>query len=167
MDLTSFVMGRASAGGGGGSTGSSWTRIYQGEISDSDYTGTSGASLLGADIELGSEAWRDDVVLWVKIRDKAGLRDGHFFGSDCVFINTAKSKGSSYTNVLGVAAYTGSDGACSGYGSSVGVYANKITNGGKLSFMHKYSASNSGTLEGTYAVEVYQLAYAPNGNPFA
>ena len=25
----------------------------------------------------------------------------------------------------------------------------------------------NGTLEGTYAVEVYRLAYAPNGNPFA
>ena len=120
-------------------------------------------------IECGEEAYTKDRMIYVRVRDKAGYRNGYFYGTDNFFFNTRKASGSTYdcdhcarvlfnmTNYGTYYAYTGN-----GYG----LYGFGISSSGTVKIYSRYSASYSGIINGTYKVEVYSLDYPDGISPF-
>ena len=145
--------------------GSSYTKIASVDYTVST-TATTGQSI--GTIALGSTYWTANKIIYVRIRDKAGARDGYFVGSDVWFFNHMAANGTTGTNStkLGGNFYY-SSGA---YGVSTipyGVYGYSINNSGDLAIYARYSSGASKTIDGTYNVTVYTLDYAPDqGNPF-
>jgi len=146
--------------------GSSYTKIASVDY-EVTTTATTGYSI--GTIALGSTYWTADKIIYVRVRDKAGARDGYFVGSDVWFFNHMAANGiTTGTNAtkLGGNFYY-SSGA---YGVSTipyGVYGYSINNSGDLAIYARYSSGASKTIDGTYNVTVYTLDYAPDqGNPF-
>lgn len=119
-------------------------------------------------------AYTDSAIIYVKIRDKAGPRNGYFTGSDCFFINNwPRTSTTTQTIQNGGRLITRKDtngyfqvysaGGTSGYG----VYCYSIGDGGNIAIYRRYNSSYSLTINGTYNVQVYKLRYAPTqGDPF-
>ena len=120
-----------------------------------------------------------DKIVYVKIRDKAGKRNGYFYGSDQWFINLPAANG-----LQSLVAYapriiygcksTGKwDGATTGTfypassASAAGVIASVITGGGNINITARYSQNVSYTIDGTFVVEVYYLKWPNNVSPIA
>lgn len=148
---------------GGGE--SSWTKLGETDIS---VTSTSTSAASAGTIACGSAAFTKDKIIYVRIRDKAGKREGYFLGSDTFFININKANGSTSTfNMAGrfIHRYTTSsqyDLSLGAIQNGYGVYAYSITNSGTVNIYRKYNSTNSLTIDGTYHVEVYALDY-PDG----
>ena len=110
-----------------------------------------------------SEVWTSDKVVYVKLRDHAGKRNGYFYGSDNFFINILPVNGSSTTSSAasarfiyrynsdeyGTNYYTGSTG--------YGVYVDTIYSDGRFRLRQRYNSTSSLTVNGTYDVEVYLI----------
>lgn len=161
------------------SGGSSYTFIASTEYTVSTSSTTS--------IELESfdtgdtSIWTSDKMVYVKIRDKAGRRNGYYYGSDSFIINLIKGNGLTATSSYQIAGssfyqnaggylqqaelYRGSSSASvTGYG----IYPTFIYNDGRISLNARYSTSSfsTGTIDGTFSIEVYLLDF-PNGiSPF-
>lgn len=153
------------SGGGGGS--SSYELLYRTEAVAS--TTSTSASLLTT-ISGITRAWTKDKILYVRIRDKAGKRAGYFFGSDDFLINYVAASGT--TNMQNVVAnlttkYNGGVSAWTTKTNSVGVYLNSVNSSGNINIYQRYSSSSSGTIDGTYIIEVYLLDFPGNVSPFA
>lgn len=102
-------------------------------------------------------------LYYVKIRDKAGPRDGYFYGTD----SWANGRDSS-TLSFATETYRCVNGSVAVYTGSYGVYLssfNPLTN--SFNIAARYSSSYSKTINGTFSVEIYKLDYAPGGNPFS
>ena len=71
------------------------------EFTDS-YSSTTAAAVTS--LELGSSAYTSSGILYVKVRDKAGKRDGYFYGTDVFLFNRypAQSATSTMSNSLPV-----------------------------------------------------------------
>ena len=148
----------------------SYTRLASAEYTVNT-TSTSAASV--GTISCGSVAWTKNQILYIKVRDKAGKRNGYFLGSDTYFYNRQVASGTTSTinnasrtihsvNASGVYQFYHPQ-TTNGYG----VYGTSISSGGDVVISSRYSSSNSLTINGTYNVEVYLLDYAPNqGNPY-
>lgn len=139
------------------------------EITDS-YTSTTSAAV--TTMELGSSAYTSSGILYVKVRDKAGKRNGYFYGTDAFFFNRYPAQGATTTMALSANTAGGisqtyrveSDGTFNSYGiyTGYGVYAYSITDGGKLTIRHRYNATYTLTINGTYLIQAYLLT-----GPFA
>lgn len=87
--------------------------------------------------------------LYIKIRDKAGIKNGYCLGSDNYGSGTPSrivyKGGSSVPSVASTSGY--------------GVYVNSITTSNSkftsLDVYSRYNSSSSGTINGTYKVEIY------------
>ena len=139
------------SGGGDG-----MTLLYSGEVTTS-YNSTT-ASLVKT-IESLSGVWDIDAIIYVKIRDKAGKREGYFYGSDSfmIRINTTSPMRNMYRSAF----YVNSDGTLGEYrnptNSSYGVYPNSISSNGNVDIYEKYSSTNSLTIDGTYSIKIYKI----------
>ena len=147
-----------------------WTKL--GEQDYTVNTTSTAASSVGSFTVEG--AYTDSAIIYVKIRDKAGPRNGYFTGSDCFFINNWPRTSTSTQAIQNggriiirkdgngfFQAY--SAGGTSGYG----VYAYSISDGGSILVYRRYNSSYSLTINGTYNCQVWKLQYAPEqGNPF-
>ncbi len=110
-------------------------------------------------------------IIYVRIRDTAGPRDGYFFGSDCFFENYQDANGSTSTLTYGSRIiHRYSSGAYAQYPAATnggyGVYAYSISSAGVLTFRRRYNSSYSLTIDGTYKCEIYTLTYPDNVSPF-
>ena len=150
------------------SGGSSYTLLGYKEVT----VNTSSTSSTTIDtINIGSDAYSSSYVIYVKVRDKAGIRNGYFVGSDNWYINADAANGSTTYNAQGVTMSTGYKNSTFQRNATTGTTGYGVTTGnispaGVVDIRVKYN-SNLGTLNGTYRVEVYKLDYAPNqGNPF-
>ena len=154
----------------GTASGPSWTFLTSKEFTVN--TSSTSATSVGT-ISCGSSAYTSGKILYVKIRDKAGAREGYCSGSDNFFFNRLPA--SSLSTELQYAArftqslrsgdeyYTYPSGTNIGYG----VYANTVTSAGVVSIYARYHSTYSTTINGTFKCEVYLLDYAPNqGNPY-
>lgn len=124
-------------------------------------------------LSLGSTAATAGKVLYVRVRDTAGKREGYFYGSDAYFFNYQKANGSTSTLTYAARAihryatggtwgtYTAA--TTTGYG----VYGYSITNAGVLNIYRRYNSSYSLTIDGTYKVEAYLLDTPDGISPFA
>lgn len=149
--------------------GSSYTQIYSG-TQTINTTSTSATSVTTA--ALGSSYYTSDKIIYVKIRDKAGPRNGYFTGSDAFFFNPYKKNGTTTnaTKTLFVTSKS-SSGTFTTYvttgTSGYGVYAYSLNSSGQLAIYRRYNSTNSLTINGTYDIKVYALDYAPaQGNPY-
>lgn len=136
-------------------------------------TSSTSAASVGT-VDCGSSAYTSDKIVYAKIRDNAGAREGYCIGSDTFFYNRLPASGKStelqyaarFTHSLRAddEYYTYPAGSNTGYG----VYANTITSTGVISIYSRYNSNNSGTINGTFTVQVYLIDYpVPNGNPYA
>ena len=119
--------------------------------------------------------WTSSAIIYVKIRDKAGARNGYFVGSDNWIINyqAANSATSSTQQAAKVIHRRASDGTYNSYagGTTTGYglyvpYIEHYDDYTQIDIYRRYNSTYSLTINGTYAVELYVLSYAPNGNPF-
>lgn len=123
--------------------------------------------------------WTSDKMLYVKIRDTAGRRNGYYYGSDCMFANSVPGNNLTATSnylVHGTSYYQNSAGylvnftlqrtsetsATQGYG----VYATHVHNDGSIDIYARYNSSNTLTINGTFKVDVYLLDWPGGISPF-
>lgn len=163
-----FAADIAAIPGGGG--GSSYTLIHSEEF-QLTYSSTTAAT--ATTIALGSSGWFANAVLYVKVRDKAGRRNGYFLGTDSYIMNyqAANNAASNLTAGSGLVHSQKSDGTVntvSGSMSSLqGLYPYSLAADGTLTMRKRYNASNTLTIDSTYIIEIYKLDYAPNqGDPY-
>lgn len=141
-----------SSGGGG----SSWTKIGSTTELAVNTTSTSAAS--AGTIALGSGHFTKDKIIYVRIRDKSGKRNGYFYGSDAFFMNWRNANGS--TTALSVAAveyYRYNNDALTGVQGSYGVWGYSIDTSGTLTIRRRYNSTNTLTINSTYLIDVYEL----------
>ena len=160
-NITIFSVTGTYEGGGGGS--SSYTLISTQEQAVST---TSTTRVKVVDIS-GTYSMSD--IIFVRIRDKVGKRNGYFYGSDTVFF-PATSEGASTINTAGRRTYyvdsngntTSSQQATASAGYGVYGYTRSSTN---ITISCQYNATYSLTVDGTYVIEIYRLAYPDNIGP--
>ena len=161
---------------GGGD--SSYTLLYSSEVSAT--TTSTSAKTIGT-IAIGDSLYTASAIIYVKIRDKAGKRNGFFYGTDTFFVNAYAGKGSSQSLIAirptilysfdanGKTKFNPTNG---GYvftnnSSSYGVYAATITNAGGINIQARYNSSSTGTIDGTYIVDIYLLKWPDNSSPIS
>lgn len=108
-------------------------------------------------------------ILYIQVRDKAGKRNGYFLGYNCYWQQpVAGSQLNNYrmTNVL----ITNTSGAVVASSTSqYGVFpaTPQFSNGTfSVNISTRYNSSYSGTIDGTYVVDIYSLQYPDNISPY-
>ena len=108
-------------------------------------------------------------ILYIKIRDNAGKRNGYFFGADYFWMQPlAGSQSNDYRlNMCYMTDQSGNviSSSTSQYGiviSSAYHSNNTVT----IGVGARYHSSYSGTINGTYTVSVYNLKWPDNISPF-
>lgn len=122
-------------------------------------------------VNLTANEWTGDKIIYVKIRDKAGERNGYFLGSDAFIINVIAANNSTSTlSNFPRSIITRYYSYATNLSTTYGVYTSSIKYEDGIAKVVISSAYNSGisrTINGTYNVSVYTLDYAPDqGNPF-
>lgn len=150
---SSGVKTQGTSSGGGGS---SWTKIGNTTELAVNTTSTSAAS--AGTIALGSGHFTKDKIIYVRIRDKEGKRNGYFYGSDTFFMNWRNANGS--TTALSVVAqeyYRYNSSALTGAAGAYGVYGYSLATDGTLTIRRRYNSTNTLTINSTYLIDVYEL----------
>ena len=138
------------SGGGGG-----WTKISSTELAVN--TTSTSASSAGT-VALGSSAYTADKIIYVRIRDKSGKRNGYFYGSDTYFMNWQKANGATTTlSVVAQEYYRYNNSAITGAAGAYGVYGYSISSSGTLTIRRRYNSTNTLTINSTYTIDVYTI----------
>ena len=171
-DVTNYASVDVNVSGGGAA--SSYALVATDEVTTSS---TSTSSTYVLDMTPTPSVRRADKIIYVKVRDKAGKRNGYFYGSDSFFFDLQVANGSvtlmSYA--MHVSYAYDSSGKLLGSNSAsvlnnnspIGVSPTAITKDGMIRITTKYNASYSGTIDGTYTVDVYLLDWPNNVSPIA
>lgn len=141
---------------GGIATYPSWELIASKEFTVSTTSTT--ASSVGT-ITTSSSLWDEDLLVYVKIRDKAGKQNSTFYGTDNIFVNYNAKNGST-TTITSLARTTtrvGSAGSYTNYSGAYGVYAYSLGADGTIAIYKRYNSSYSFTIDSTYVCKVYTL----------
>lgn len=136
----------------------SWTKIASKSF-DVSTTSTSNTNI--GSIELGSDYYTKDAIIYVRVRDHNGKRNGYLYGTDTFFLNyyDANSATSNLTVGARLIHRVSSSGSYTSYSGSYGIYAYSITSDGNLHIYSRYNSTYTLTINGTYDVEVYKLEY--------
>lgn len=123
-------------------------------------TTSSSVSAVGT-VNVNADDWENKGILFVVVRDKAGLRAGHFGFSMSITPYYAPSPVAGFYGC-----YVDDTGnVITGFTIKSGVYLNAVNNNAgitNLDIRAKYTSS-TGIVDGTFVVDVYLLAYPPNG----
>lgn len=139
-----------SSGGGG------WTKI--GNTTELTVSTTSTSAASAGTISIGSAYYTKNYIIYVRIRDKSGKRNGYFYGSDSYFMNWQNANESTTTlSVCGQVYYRYNNDALTGASGAYGVYGYSISSGGTLTIRRRYNSSNTLTINSTYLVDVYYI----------
>lgn len=113
-------------------------------------------------VDAGSDAYDSSKLIYVRVRDKAGVRDGYFTQTDSWFPNQFQ-----YKSIASTLATCGklAIGKGSVSTSQYGVYPSTISSDGTVAIKAKYN-STYGTINGTFVVEVYALDWPDKVSPF-
>ena len=130
-----------------------YKKLYSGEIQCS----TTSTSVTNISTITVDGAYTENKIIYIKVRDKVGRRDGYYFGNDCFAI-----KGSS--GVIFV--YRGDSGSLVVSSASFGIYVRAIDTNGTITMASRYNSSITLTIDGTYTVEIYALDWPNNDAPF-
>ena len=99
-----------------------------------------------------------DKIIYVRVRDKSGKRNGYFYGSDAFFMNFYKANGATTTLATpAVLIYRYNSDALAATAGQYGVYGYSINSSGTLTIRRRYNSSYSLTVNSTYTVDVYEL----------
>ena len=142
---------------GTGSGGGGWTKIGSTTELAVNTTSTSAAS--AGTISIGSSYYTNAYIIYVRIRDKSGKRNGYFYGSDTYFMNYWKANGA--TSTLSVCAqchYRYNNDALAATAGAYGVYGYSINSSGTLTIRRRYNSTNTLTINSTYLIDVYYIA---------
>ena len=147
------IFGKTGTYSGGGS---SWTKIGSTTELTVNTTSTSAAS--AGTIALGSGYFDKTKIIYVRIRDKQGPRNGYFYGSDNFYMNWQNANNSgSNLNVIAQEYYRYNNNAYTGASGAYGVYGYSLTNTGTLTIRRRYNSTNTLTINSTYLIDVYEL----------
>lgn len=126
-------------------------------------------SIIGTMSVTASDLWTSANYIMVTVRDKAGKRSGYFVGADAIFSNAsaANGTGTSMSNPARIGYTYSSSNVFAISAGNYGVYAYDINSSGNVRVATRYNSTSSMTINGTYVVTVWALAFAPNTNPFA
>lgn len=153
MNIAMDLIREALLGGSGGGGGGGMTKVFEKSY---EVSTTSSTATKVEDISLTPE---DNTWYYATVEDTGGPTGGKFYGSESFF---KRMKYSNTTNsqsfivscrIFSSMAPSYYAAATSGYG----VYAT-VNNDGVISVWSRYSSTNSGTVDGTYKVTVYQMA---------
>ena len=150
FDPVSFLLGSKS-GGGGQPASSPWTKLAE---QDFEVSTTSTSETTVADMSvpgIGAIASAKEKYIWVFVRDKAGKRNGYYYGNDYLKLNNSAA---------GQAVYVKSNGTLDYSSYQYGIYVGFISTD-SIRLLSRY-VSNFGTMDGTFHVEVWALDY-PTG----
>lgn len=117
------------------------------------------------------DGWTDGSIIYVKIRDKAGKRNGYFRGSDC-FVDNCYAANGVTTSPTPTRICDGVDAggkfvqSTSSYGVYLSAYAKGSGSGVATATIKAKYNSSYGTINGTYVVEVYALSWPHNDSMF-
>lgn len=139
-------------GGGGG--GGGLTLLYSAEVQAST-TSTSATSL--ATLVTGV-TFEEGKTYMCSVRDKAGKRNGYFYGTDSYFF-IADANFASNTTLASVCIGVDSNGAYSWATTARGVYLYRYygnTNMGNINIYTRYDSAR-GTIDGTYTVKLFEV----------
>lgn len=154
-------------GSGGGSGGGSSYRLLASTEIQAQTTSSTEKSL--GSISVGEEAYSSNYLIFVKVRNKAGRSSGRFYGSDTIFANPYPAQNqSNQVSTSGYLAYKCGSGNTTtvAMNTKYGVYAASITSDGKINMACKYNSTSSGTVNGTFKVDVYALPWPDDDIPF-
>lgn len=155
----SWMDGTAVAGGGG----SNWTLLASQEFAVST-TETSNKSV--GDIEIPLSYDNTSCVVWVHVRDKAGKRNGYFYGSDAIFLpwRIANGNTDSLSTRPVMLTKVDSAGLYNSTATAYGVYGYSLYYTSANHYVKIYRRYNSsyGTINGTFKCDVYKLTM-PSG----
>jgi len=171
-DVTNYANADVNVSGGG----SSWKHLAHEEF---EVSTTSTSFISVGTIDVGYEAINAAQFLYVRVRDKAGAREGYYSGGDTFITNI---NGTTFTGgTIRFAPTYISRYAPSSWGintalssSSYGIVPYSISKhssggaltGASIALRAKYNSSNTRTIDGTYEVDVFALA-TPTGYPTA
>lgn len=121
-----------------------------------------------------SDIWTGSKILYVQVRDKAGPRNGHFYGSDTFIYNVyAANSDTRATYSIGarVTIRKKSDGTwdstVGGGSTGYGVFAYSVNQRSSIvNIRGNYNATYSLDMVGTYTVKIYNLDWPDNISPF-
>lgn len=144
-----------------GGAGSSYKLLKSAEFTVST---TSSTPIDVGTVAAGATAYDSSKIIYVRIRDKAGVRAGYFTESDTWFPNQYQYK-SQTSSLESSGRLSIGKGTVSTSSGSSGVYAYSISSDGTVTIKAKYSSSY-GTINGTFVVEVYALDWPDKVSPF-
>ena len=99
-------------------------------------------------------------LLYVRIRDKAGPRNGYFLGSDAFYPTESLTARIAYV--------IKDNGTYSVISSQYGVYPDSsVASTDNIKIYSRYSSTSSGIINGVYHIEVYLLDWPDGVSPFA
>lgn len=153
FDVTNLAEIVVNVSGGGTS---SWELLASASLTVST-TSTSAAS--AGTVAAGSAAYTKDAVIYVRIRGNSGKRNGYFYGSDTIFVNSQKANGSTTAFSAPAVEYirVNNDGTYTTSTGSYGVYGYSINSSGTVTIRRRYNSTNTLTINDTFTVEVYKL----------
>lgn len=145
--------------------GSSWTKVCEKTYENVIGTGTSITEIEVWDTG-HPELWTSDKIVYIRVRDTSGARDGYFYGSDRFSINSVPAIGdTSSTSISTISGFTIKYDDYYKYTvwtTAYGVYPEKIMSDGKIRMVKRFNSQYSSTIDGNYKVEVFLLD-TPNG----
>ena len=94
--------------------------------------------------------------IWISTRDKAGTRNGYFYGADHLFVLMSGESHPSNANPPGYY-YKYDNNAYVRNNGTYGIYPYSISNSYVLNLNAKYNSSYTGAIDGTFKVSVYKL----------
>lgn len=141
---------------GGGS--SSYTLIHTEDVTVST---TSTSQSLCVEINGITQAAQANKNVLCTVRDKAGARDGYFFGTDVLVLYN----GGTYYKYTRVYRCEGS-GVFAYQANAYGVYLYDINSSGRVRIYQRYNSNYSKTIDGTYKINIYLVDWPSGTNPF-
>lgn len=162
-DVTNYASVNVNVGG------SSYTPISVGVLEVTANVTSTSVTTITTSLTIDTSALTNSKMLYVKVRDKAGKRNGYFYGTD-IFFPIWDSVGGGTTQDPAKQVYRistgGSIGTYSPAGATCyGVYVSGITDTGNVYVMGRYNSSYSGTINGTYSIDVYMLEWPGDISP--
>ena len=149
------------------SSGSSYSLLHSEEI---EVSTTSTSATTEKTITLPVADYNSK-MFFITVTDKAGPRSGYFYKSVIIWDSTSAGDTANSYRLGSQVIWCNSSGkveatSTSQYGVWCYIY---IFNGDSTKFYVKsrYNSSYSGTIDGTYLVEIYGLSWPDNENPFA
>lgn len=148
--------------------GLGWELLYEEEFPiTASITSTSQETFAERTI---SGLYRNDGLVWVSFRRKEGKTGSYFYGSDGIIAPTYSQSVPTSNNTRGVELIYKKNNSSStlmsantsllsnGYG--YGLYPYGVYKSDKLTICSRYNATQSGTIQGTYLMQVYLLRWA-------